>query len=366
MNVLHFISTNLISVLAVVVTFGLVIFLHELGHFILCRILKIRVEAFAFGFGPEIWSREKDGTKYIISWIPLGGYVKPAGETLDAAKGAPDEFFSKPWYDRVLVHLAGPAMNYILAFVLFTSVIWLAGMPIPTSDAVLGEMHESYPAYLSGLREGDRIVEVDGRKVSDWMQMAEIIHARAGKKLDISYARAGKQFHTSITPIMEDGEGHIGISPAMVTKYVGLGKSASMGAFQCWFWTHLTIKTLATKIYHREKPDLTGPVGIVHMVSKAAHSGFADLVFLIALISVAVGVFNLLPIPVLDGGQSLLFIWEGISRRKLTEKVFVVANSMGFAFLVCVLVFATYGDLVRLFSNHGVRPEAVQSTDVKK
>ncbi|MFA5161116.1 MAG: RIP metalloprotease RseP [Elusimicrobiales bacterium] len=341
----------LTSVLAVIVTFGLVIFIHELGHFILCRLLKIRVETFSLGFGKALWQKQHEGTLYVVRAIPLGGYVKPAGETLDDHKGAPDEYFSHPWYERIALHLAGPAMNYLLAFVLFTAVILAVGVPGPSEETVVGEIVEDYPAYQAGMREGDKILSVDGKPLKDWMAVAEAIHSKPGVSITLGYERAGKKYEAALTPKASEGTGYVGISPLSVNKRKGVVESVKLGAYQCWYWTKYTMVTLASKIYHREKPDVAGPVGIVHMVSKAAHSGFANLVFLIGLISVAIGIFNLLPIPILDGGQSLIFLWEGISRHKPTERVFQVANAMGLAFLLCVLLFATYSDINRIFAK---------------
>jgi len=335
--------------------------LHELGHFILCRILKIRVETFAIGFGPAIWRKEHNGTLYVLRAIPLGGYVKPAGETLDEHKGAPDEYFSHPWYERICLHLAGPAMNYILAFLLFTGVIIGAGTPAPSDDPVIGEIVEGDPAYQAGMREGDKITSINGTATASWKAVADIIHANPDQATKISYERGGDKFNIALTPKKYDGIGLIGISPGITYKSVGIVKSVWMGGYQCWYWTKYTLVTLGSKIYHREKPDLAGPVGIVHMISKAAHSGLSNLVYFIGLISVAVGIFNLLPIPILDGGQSLIFLWEGISRRKPTMRMFQTANAIGFAFLICVLVFVTYNDVARIFTK-----PAAATTDVKK
>ncbi|HOX24076.1 MAG TPA: site-2 protease family protein, partial [Elusimicrobiales bacterium] len=139
------------------------------------------------------------------------------------------------------------------------------------------------------------------------------------------------------------------ISPEMEFKPVSPLYAITSGAYQCWYWTRFTIVTLASKIYHRQDPDLAGPVGIVHMVGQAAHSGLDNLVYLIGLISVAIGIFNLFPIPILDGGHTMLYLWEGISRRKLTEKLIRSTNNVGFAVLISIFLFATYSDFARIY-----------------
>lgn len=339
----------ILSIAAVLFTFGLVIFLHEFGHFLVCKLTGIKVEAFSFGFGPELFGRVKGDTRYSIRAVPLGGYVKPAGENLEEGTGQPDEYFSKPWYTRLGVVLAGPFMNYLLAFVVFTGVILFVGEPVPSLDPVIGETMQGYPAEAAGLKAGDRVLSVDGVPAKDWTQMADLIHKKVNAPVIIEYQRASvKNTAKVVTKKGPAGQGLIGVSPGISYKHIGTWKAVKMGSYQCYFWTKYTVMTLAANVKHREKPDISGPIGIVNIVSKAAHTGMPDLFFLIALISVAVGFFNLLPIPLLDGGHAVLFIMEGIFRRKPTLRVMGLVNYAGIAFLVFVLVFATYNDILRL------------------
>ncbi|MBI4803590.1 MAG: site-2 protease family protein [Elusimicrobia bacterium] len=348
-----------ISTAAVLFTFGLVIFLHEFGHFLVCKLSKIKVEAFSFGFGPELIGRTRGGTRYSLRAVPLGGYVKPAGENLDDLTGAPDEYFSKPWYIRLGVVFAGPFMNYLLAFILFTGVILVVGEPAPSPEPVIGETVQGYPAQSAGLKTGDRILSVDGTAVNNWQQMADLIHKKINAPVALEYQRAAEKFKLTLTTKKgPQGKGMIGVSPGIVYKYIGAVKAVKMGAEQCYYWTAYTITTLVSNIKRREKPDIAGPIGIVNIVSKAAHTGLADLVFLIALISVAVGFFNLLPIPLLDGGHAVLYIFEGLSSRKLTPNVMKWVNSTGIALLVSILLFATYSDIMRMIATKAAPADA--------
>ncbi len=340
----------IISIISVLFTFGIVIFIHELGHFLVCKLVKIKVEAFSFGFGPELKGYTKGFTRYSIRAIPLGGYVKPAGENLEELTGAPDEYFSKPWYARLAVVLAGPFMNYVLAFILFFSVIFIIGQPVPSKTSVIGETAVGYPAAAAGLKSGDKIIAVNGIKMNTWEKMADIIHKNVEKDILISYERAGRVSKVKLkTKKDSSGKiGLIGISPDVSYVSVGFIKSVKMGAHQCYFWTAYTVKTLASNIYNRQKPDIAGPIGIVNIISKAAHSGAANFIYLVALISVAIGFFNLLPIPLLDGGHTVMYLFEGITRKRITVKVMNVVNSIGIACLVFILIFATYSDIKRI------------------
>lgn len=348
------------SAAAVVVTFGMVVFLHELGHFILCRWLGVRVERFAFGFGPELFGVTSEGTRFSICALPLGGFVKPAGEEIEACTGKPDEYFSQAWHRRLLIVAAGPAMNYVLAFALFTGVIYAKGMPEPGHEPVIGNMLVGFPADLAGIQLDDAVTAVDGRKVESWEDLAGTIHKSAGKELVLTYRRGDKTQTVAVVPRLDDASGHgvIGIQPKAVYSRVSFGRAMKEGATQCWAMTALTVKTIASKVWKRERPDVAGPVGIVQMVSRAAHSGWEELVFLIGLLSVAIGFFNILPVPLLDGGHAAMYIWEGLSGRRLTNQIMATANGIGIAFLLSLLIFATYNDVVRLRGERGVKQKA--------
>lgn len=392
----------ILSILAVLFTFGLVIFLHEFGHFIVCKLVGIRVDAFSFGFGRELIGFSRGDTRYSIRLIPLGGYVKPAGEdisdiaeekkklshnTESAGETGMDDprsiepqkassqlelsgdnlpsymYFAKPWYTRLGVVFAGPVMNYLLAFALFTGVILLVGEPRPSDAPVIGDLSKGYPAEVAGMKSGDRIVSVDGVPVATWTEMAGIIHSKAEKELSVTYERGEERTTLALVPRVAPGgpkRGVIGIAPGVDYLPVPLLKGIAMGAHQCWYWTAFTVKTLASNIYRREKPDLAGPIGIVNIVSKAAHTGVADFFFLVGLISVAVGFFNLLPIPLLDGGWAVLYLFEGISRRKITENMMKYVNGAGILMLLSILLFATYNDIMRIVNSRAARKAAAE------
>lgn len=348
----------ILSFAAVLFTFGLVIFLHELGHFLVCKLAGIKVEAFSFGFGPELFGRERGGTRYSIRAIPLGGYVKPAGENPDDTTGHPDYYFAKPWYTRLCVVFAGPFMNYLLAFILFSGIIYAVGKPVYSST--VGALAAGLPADKAGLLAGDRVLSVDGVKVTEWTDMADKIRSHVESEVLIEYERKGAVAKAKIKtkrgtdPETGKAIGLIGISPDQLKpayQKAGLRASLAFGAGQCYYWTAYTVTSLASSFKRREKPELSGPIGIVTIVSKAAHSGMTELFFLIALISVAVGFFNLLPIPLLDGGHAVLFLAEGITGRRLTEKAMAWVNSAGIALLLGILLFATYSDIMRFIPS---------------
>ncbi len=351
------------SAIAVVFTLGVVILLHEFGHFIVCRWVGVRVEKFAFGFGPELWGMTKNGTRYSLCAFPLGGFVKPAGEDPGEGTGKPDEYFSQKWNRRLAIVAAGPAMNYILAFVLFTGVIYVKGIPEPGKMAVIGNMVINHPADRAGIEIGDEITAIDGVEVADFAALAAIIHKKPEIQVAVTFRRGSETLTRKMTPVKDkdSGRGMIGIMSQPVYREVGLLTSIEEGAWQCWRLTAFTVKTIASKIHKREKPDLAGPVGIVQMVSRAARSGLEDLIFLMGLISVAIGFFNILPIPLLDGGHAVFYLWEGISGRKVTQKAMATANGFGIVFIVCLLVFATYNDVSRIVRQRAAASDSTSA-----
>jgi regulator of sigma E protease len=343
----------ILSIIGVIFTFGIVIILHELGHFILCKIVGIKVEEFSFGFGKSIFQINKNGTLYSIRIIPLGGYVKPKGEDINEYKGEEDEYFSKKWYQRIPVVLAGPFMNYVLSFFIFLGVIYFVGKPVPSSSTVIGDVAPGFPAHMAGLKEGDKIVSINSVKVNNWKDMTKLIYPQIEKKIEIEYERDRKIYKTNLITKKDPSynRGVIGIIPKTDYEKVKIVDAVRYSAYQLWYWTDMTIKTLARSIYHMEKPDVAGPIGIINIVSKAVHSEFSDFLYLVGLISVAVGFFNILPLPLLDGGHFILYLFEGILRKKITPTVIKYVNSTGIVILVSLLIFATYNDVTRIYNS---------------
>jgi regulator of sigma E protease len=362
MNFLHTLSSSAFTIAANAVALGLVIFLHESGHFIACRKLGVRVEKFAFGFGPELLGfTGATGTRFSICAIPFGGFVKPAGEEpVAGVEAKPDEYFGQKWNRRLIIVYAGPAMNYILAFLLYTGLIWAKGLPQASKEAVIGNMMMGLPADKAGLEVGDRIKAFDGREIMSWEDLATSIHRSADQEIALTIQRGDKALDIKVTPHKDEASqnGVIGIMPK--AEYVPAGplEAMSESAHLCWNQTKQTVTTIGSKIWKRERPDLAGPVGIFQMVSRAARAGWEEFIFLIGFISVAIGFFNLLPLPLLDGGHGAFYFWEGLAGKRLTAETQEKANTMGLAFLLSLLVFATYNDVLRIRTERKARAES--------
>jgi regulator of sigma E protease len=365
LNILHMLGASLHMIAANAIALGLVIFLHESGHYIACLKLGVRVEKFAFGFGPELLGfTGRSGTRFSLCAIPFGGFVKPAGEEpTDDAPAKPDEYFGQSWNRRLIIVYAGPAMNYILAFFLYTGLIWVKGMPDPSKDAVIGNMVIGFPADKAGLQVGDEVLAFDGRKVAGWDDLASSIHRSPEHEIDLTIKREGRTLNVKLTPKKDDtGEkGVIGIMPKADYKAVGPVVAMTEAGRMCWNQTKQTVTTIAGKIWKRERPDLAGPVGIFQMVSRAAKAGWEEFVFLIGFISVAIGFFNLLPLPLLDGGHGAFYFWEGLMGKRLTSSAQEKANTVGLAFLMSMLIFATYNDVLRIRAERAARTPVEKS-----
>lgn len=358
---------TLVSIFGIVFALGLVVIVHEWGHFIACRLLGIRVEEFSIGFGKLLkqWKGKKE-TLFSLRAIPLGGYVKPAGEAYcrEVEIKSDDEFAAKPWWARSIMVFAGAGMNYVLAFIIFFFVILFMGMPVTNPSkvpSVLGEIKEGYPAEKAGLMAGDKITFINGAETNNWKDLLMALD-KANKEnmqeITVTYEREGQQ---TVVPVTLDETKKLGIVVEPTYEKIGVIKSVGMAAYQCYYWTALSLKTIAEKIYQRQAPDMAGPIGIFELVGKGVHSGAEDYFFLIALISVAIGMFNLFPIPILDGGHICFFILEAITGKRPTEKVFNNACGVGAFILIGLVLFATYQDIGRL-KKHGTDKAAITET----
>ncbi|MBI3289711.1 MAG: site-2 protease family protein, partial [Elusimicrobia bacterium] len=312
-----------------------------------------RVEKFAFGFGPELLGvTARHGTRFSLCAIPFGGFVKPAGEdpALAGADPKADEYFGQSWNRRLIIVYAGPAMNYILAFALYTGLIWAKGVPEPSKEPIIGNMMVGMPADKAGIEVGDRIVAFGGRPLAGWEDLASSIHLSPDKEITLSVARQDKTFDVKVTPKRDETGtmGIIGIIPKAEYKAVGLLTATREALGLCWKQSKETVTTIAGKLWKRERPDLAGPVGIFQMVSRASRAGWEEFIFLIGFISVAIGFFNLLPLPLLDGGHGAFYLWEGAAGRRASPEAMEKANTLGIAFLMSLLAFATYNDVLRI------------------
>ncbi|MBN1622644.1 MAG: RIP metalloprotease RseP [Endomicrobiales bacterium] len=341
---------TVLQIIFTVFSAGILVFIHELGHFIMAKKFKLKVEKFAFGFGPEIVGFTKNETRYSICAIPLGGMVKLPGEDIDSSTGSPDEFYSQEWYKRLSIAFFGPFMNYVLAVLIFVFVIYTWGLAKPSNMPVIGETVAGYPAEKAGLKAGDKITKINNVEIKDWLQIAGYIHNHPEEELNIKVLRDDEQvLEFAISPKIDkaQGVGLIGIAPLTENEPVGFISAFDISVRMVVFQSVFTLEYLWKKLINWEKPDVAGPVGVIKYLAKAAKSGLQDLLHLLGVISVALGLFNLLPIPILDGGHIFLALIEGIFRRPLNKKVIQTANLIGLTIIIFIFIIATYNDFTR-------------------
>ncbi len=442
------------TIVSGIIVLGVLVLVHELGHFLVAKRSGIRVEQFSIGFWPRVVGVKRGGTDYRISALPIGGYVKMAGMSYEDEDrtGAPDEFLSKPWHIRVLVALGGPGMNFVLAIVLcslmgligynmedyppivgdreegsssenlglnkgdvilsvdstpvstwhgFAEAVIDAGeaktlnveitrkdrreqLALPSEDLrellrtttplnppVIGTVHLGTPAYSAGLAEGDSIVAVQGQPIEDWDDLQAAISSKPDEPVELDVSRGPGRFTVKVVPMgMKDSSGsmvgRIGISPRQVGSYtIRLSPLESLkqgpllavglaGQIYSGLWTLVSSPGYLAK-------SLVGPIGIVQMSGGQARKGLANFIYFGALVSVALMVFNLLPIPVLDGGHIMISAVEGVTRRRLKPKVHIAFNRIGMAILGALVVFVLFNDLTRVVK----RDRAVSRTETE-
>lgn len=350
------------TILSAAFALGILIFVHELGHFLVARTLGVGVERFSLGFGPKLIGRVSGETEYRISAVPLGGYVKLAGENPQEECADPAKSFSeKPVGVRLAVVLAGPVFNLLFAALIYI-VVFMIGVPVLSTQ--LGAISPGSPAMQAGLEKGDRILAVDGAAVQGWDQLAEIIHRSAGKSLTFKVQRGTREFLVGITPRLEKvkdifGEeknaGLIGVeaSGSFFTKRYNPLAAVGQGLERTWLIIKLTVESIE-KIVARVIPASTigGPILIFQMAGETARTGLINLFYFVALLSINLGILNLLPIPVLDGGHIAFFIIEAVKGKPISLRKREMAQQVGLFLLISLMIFAFYNDIMRLFTGN--------------
>lgn len=348
----------MVSLVAFIFVFGVLIFVHEFGHFIVAKKNGVRVEKFSFGFGKKLFSKKIGETEYLICAIPLGGYIKMAGDEWQKdRKGLPDEFLSKTCGQRTQIIAAGPILNYILAFFIF-GLIYIIGSPVATSR--IGELMDDYPAKEAGLKEQDLILAVDGERVEYWPDMSALIHQKTEGDVILDVQRGDQILQLSVTPLVEEHEdifgqkmkiGLIGVYPSgeMVKIQYGWGRSFYEGAKKLKELTAITYKALWYLVIRRLsfRDSITGPIGIFYFTGEAARMGFVYLLNLMGLLSMSLAIFNFLPVPVLDGGHLFFLFLEKLRKKPVSAKAQERAHQIGSFALVSLMLFVFYSDLIK-------------------
>ncbi len=369
------------NLLLVIVAFGVMIFIHELGHFLVAKRVGVTVYAFALGFGPRLIGFARGGTQYAINAIPLGGYVRLAGEDLDTAND-PGSFRTKTIWQRMAVVAAGPFMNIVLTVVLTTTTAMVLGIPLGASNRI-GRLVTSgaldrgshgarvlTPAEAAGLRPGDAIVAIDGVPMANGDAIVDAIHrtpfspvpravermlppddVAAIRQRVLTIERDGNRFNVTVTPRLDPRLkiGLIGFAPQMVHERIGPLQAIAWGLTTTGQYIEGIVGAVSSLLHSPRElfNQLAGPVGAGKILGDAAQIGVDSYIYTAAVLSVTIGIFNLLPIPALDGGRLLFLVVEAIRRRPINPKIEAYIHVAGFALLLLLLVTLTWRDIVR-------------------
>jgi regulator of sigma E protease len=346
----------------------IVVFFHELGHFWVARRCGIKIDAFSIGFGPQLFGfNDKHRTRWQIAAIPLGGYVRFHGD--DSAASTPDKdalskmseedrkvsFYHKPVAQRAAVVAAGPIANFILAIFIFAGIFMFYGKQ--ASPARVNAVMPQSAAAAAGFQTHDLVLTIDGKQVESFSDMQRIVSVSPGETMDFVVDRGGKEIHLKATPTLDEHKdrfgnmvrmGRLGITGLMDPPVpVGPVAAFSLGAQETWFVVDRTFSYIGGIIAGRESADqLGGPLRIAQVSGQVASIGFAALMHLTAVLSVSIGLLNLFPVPLLDGGHLLFYAYEALRGRPLSERAQEMGFRVGLALVIMLMVFATWNDIV--------------------
>ncbi|MFH1714620.1 MAG: RIP metalloprotease RseP [Elusimicrobiota bacterium] len=347
----------MITILLVAAALGIVIIIHELGHFMFAKLFGVKVEVFSLGFGPEWFGFTKNGTRYKVSLIPLGGYVKMAGEIPgDKKEYVKGDFLWLAWWKRILVAFVGPLMNVLGAVVIIFVIVFKSGLAVPLNDPVIGALVEGMPAQIAGIKSGDVIEEINGVKISSWEDLTKNINDKKNDPIHLKLIRQGEAKDLELTPIYNDKYKvyMIGIGPKIEIKNVSIFKSIVYSFQTVGYLVILFFKTIFLALAGKLEAQVMGPIGVAHTLTMAARSNILEFLNLLAMVSINLGLINILPLPLLDGGHIVLYLWEGIRGKAVSEKVMQYIQLIGLFLLIGLIVFATKQDIVRIFFTNNL------------
>lgn len=335
----------IINIIKIAFLLGFLVTIHEGGHFLMAKLFKIKVEEFSIGFGPRIFTKQGKETQYSVSLIPFGGYVRMLGE--EERSDDPRSFNNSKLWKRMMVVLAGPIVNICFALIVYLVLILSNGMVVTTDIAsILPNASES---VKSSLMVGDRIIQINGEKVKSRQDMSKALLFNDGQEVEIMVMRDGEKKVFHVTPIDYDGVYILGLEMTVKDNPTISEKITYAGNETAEFFTSIgeSLKMLVTGKVGMEQ--MTGPVGISKMVVET--NGLYNFIYLLALVSLSLGVTNLLPIPALDGGRLLILVVEGIRRKPLPEEMEYKLISLGFTFIILLSIYVTYNDIFKIFEK---------------
>lgn len=350
----------MITLISFIILLSILIFVHELGHFLAARIAGVGVLKFSLGFGPKIIGKKIGETEYVLSWIPLGGFVKLLGESGNEELSPEDEkrsFFKKSKWKRMLIILAGPVFNFLLALVIFI-IVFMYGLPNLT--AVVGEVQKESAAFEAGMTSGDKIITIDGKKVVFWEDIKPIIAESKGKEIEVAVDRGAEKKHLLIKPRLSKSKNIfgeevstylIGVSPAgnMIIERKNPWDAIIASVGKTWEISKLTVISVVKMLEGVISPrTLGGPIFIAQIAGAQVKEGIIPFILFMAILSINLGVINLFPIPVLDGGHIFFYLIEIVTRREISIKVKEISQQIGFVMLLMLMLFVIFIDIERL------------------
>lgn len=331
---------NIPYIIMALLAFSLLIVIHELGHFMLAKLNGVRVHEFSLGMGPKLFGIKGKETEYLIKAFPIGGYVKMEGE--NEGSDDPRAFNKKTPGQKLSIVSAGAIMNLVLAVVLFAIV----GASIGKISPIVGEVIPSGAAMKAGIQVGDKITKVNEVSIDKWEQFIKEISASKGEDIDIEVVRDSKVKTFSLKPIKDVKENRFMVGIAGTREKINLGESVSYGFNQTINTAKQTFGFFGTLFKGEVKADdVGGPISIIRISTMAAESGIINLLMLTAMLSVQLGIFNIIPFPALDGGWIFMLLFEIISGKKLNDNVVAKINYVGFMFLMAVMVLVVLKDI---------------------
>lgn len=343
----------MISAIVFLLVLGILVSFHELGHLIVAKMCGMKIDAYSIGFGPKLLKVKMGETEYSLSSILLGGYIKPAGPNFkeDVKSEDPDKnryFICKPVWKRALMIIAGPAFNFLLGFILLTGMIYSTGT-VSETTMVIGEVMENSPAAKAGIQKGDLIIAIDGKNITNWLDISFNIQNDKDQKIMLTLKRNGSILNISVKPESTKEGLVIGIASTVQQKKVKGLAILTEGYKRFAIVTRLQIKGMVQVFTGRiSSKNIGGPIAIFKITEEATKEGFLTLIGLMVILNIALGLFNLLPIPALDGGQLQLLLIEAIMRRPLSKTIQTAIQIAGLVMIMLILLLATFNDVSRL------------------